>query len=628
MRISLKVLGILWLGLFLIIGGLLFNAYRKLKPETFIALLTEQVQKNYPGAKLNVENVSYRFSLDFNLNLEKIHLRRSGRLLGSIGEVELKIPWWLLLVNQGNAHINIKNLDIYVDHEDEPSSGNTPPQIPSASKPASSKIKVELPSYLADAKFTLRAKNISIRDIGNARRYFTVSKLLVREFQTGKNSAFEINIPIEIKHGGTQYLSDLWLFGDITPKIQAWDLNYRGEFRTRETNDKFQIEDLVIGGKAVFEPSDLKVKSQLELQMDKDKVGTGELDVSQDALVLQINFIEFPLNYFNFLYDQIKNPYLVDLNAKSSGNIRFEKTMGNSQATFQGKVGFDGNFMLNQKDFITGKWQIGFNDSKWEVSFMSPKGEASFFRRSAVDLKKGIVRQYIEEIGFSGLDLSLTIGPVKPLAEFLNDVVTAHYQTSITYSNCLLGEQIIDGSFKYGTSPEQKYYQGELKDSKSSFAINYSQKANSQVESSFTNFKWNPSFQFLTPYFSAGAGVLDGKVQGKWQDNGWENGEWVSNIKITGATEVKGKIHDFITRTNSFFDSNALPFKNIALNLSGKNGILNLNSLLLEEPDSIKINGSLSTRQKAFLTKSFPKNKKAKPIKKEVLEAYWIQKEL
>lgn len=117
MRISLKVIGVLWLGLFLIIGGLLFNAYSKLKPETFIALLTEQVQKNYPGAKLNVGKINYRFSLDFNLNLQNIHLRRSGKLLGSIGEIELKVPWWLLLFNRGNAQINLKKLDIYIDHE-------------------------------------------------------------------------------------------------------------------------------------------------------------------------------------------------------------------------------------------------------------------------------------------------------------------------------------------------------------------------------------------------------------------------------------------------------------------------------------------------------------------------------
>lgn len=625
MRVSLKVLGVLWLGLFLIIGVLLFNAYRKLKPEAFIALMTEQVQKNYPGTDLNVENVSYRFSLDFNLKLENIQLRRAGKVLGSIGEVELKIPWWLLLFNNGNAHVSVKNLDIYVDYEDDYT--KTLPVIKTENTKAK-KIKVELPSYLAEAKFTFRAKNISIRDISNARRYFTVSKLLVREFQTGKNSAFEINIPIDIKQGGTQYLSDLWLFGDITPKDKFWDLNYRGEFRTRESNDKFLIEDLVIGGKASFEPSNLQVKSVLELQMDKKKVGTGELDVSQESLVLQLNFTSFPLNYFQFLYEQIKNPYLTNLDVDSSGSLRFEKMLGSSQASLVGKIGFDGNFMFNEKDFITGKWQIGFNDSKWEVSFMSPKGEASFFRRSVVDLRKGIVKQYIEEIGFSGLDLSLTIAPVKPLAVFLSDTTNSHYQTSITYNNCLLGDQILSGSFKYGTSPDQNYYQGELKDSKNTFSLNYSKKSQKQFEAIFSQFKWNQSFLFLSPFFSASSGIIDGKVQGRWLDSGWESGEWVSNMKILAGEGMSGRVFDMIAKTNSFFDNTTLHHKDISLNFSAKNGILNLNSLLLEEPDSIKISGSLSSRQKSFLTRSFPKNKKVKPVKKEVLEAYWMQKEI
>jgi hypothetical protein len=218
MRVSLKLLSFLWLGLFIIIGGLLYNAYSKLKPDAFVALLTEQVQKNYPGAKLEVGKVSYGFSLDFNLNVENIHLRRSDKLLGSIGEVELRVPWWLLLFNRGNAQINIKNLDVFVDHG----------QSPEVSKPSadsgstSEKIEVTLPSYLVDANFTLRAKNISVRDINNARRYFVVSKLLVREFQHGKNSAFEVNIPVSIRQGEQNYPSELWLFGDVTPEPSKW----------------------------------------------------------------------------------------------------------------------------------------------------------------------------------------------------------------------------------------------------------------------------------------------------------------------------------------------------------------------------------------------------------------------
>lgn len=624
MRISLKILGVLWLILILVIGGLLFNAYKKLKPETFIALLTEQVQKNYPGANLNVGNVSYRFSLDFNLNLEKINLRRNGKVLGSIGEIELKIPWWLLLTNHGNAHITLKDLDIFIDHDE--SGVVQQPKTPKT-EAKSSAIKVSLPTYLADARFTLRAKNISIRDIQNARRFFTVSKLLVREFQTGKNSAFELNIPIEIKHADTQYSSDLWLFGDVTPQANFWKLNYRGEFRTKESNDKIHIEDLVIGGSADFTPSDLKVSSNLELQIDKRTIGTGTFVAGQEKLDLDINFLNFPLNYFDFLYDQIRNPYLKSLEANASGAMKFSKDFETALSTVSGKIGFDGNLMLSEKDFIPGKWQIGFQDTRWEVSFMSPKGEASFFRRSAVNLKKGIVSQYIEELGFSGLDLSVTSSPIQSLPEFIVLATEPYYQTTISYKGCILGENTFDGNFRYGRSPEQKFYQGELRSSKGgSLVFNYSDRNLNQMELIFEKFPWHQSFLFLKPLYAANSGELSGKIQGAWKED-WVSGDWKVQAKTTGVTAMSGKFSDFIQMSFSFFNVNFSDYPGLNITASSKNGSINVTSLVAEDSFPAKITGNLSTRQKSFLTLSYPKNRKAKAVKKEILEPYWIEKD-
>ena len=49
--------------------------------------------------------------------------------------------------------------------------------------------------------------------------------------------------------------------------------------------------------------------------------------------------------------------------------------------------------------------------------------------------------------------------------------------------------------------------------------------------------------------------------------------------------------------------------------------------LVKENLESAKITGSLSPKQKSTLTLSYPKNKKFKPLKKEVIEVYWMQKE-
>jgi hypothetical protein len=626
MRISLKLILGLWVGLFLIIGALLFTAYSRLKPETFIALLTQQVQKNYPGSKLTVAKVSYRFSLDFNLNLQDIHLRRNDRLLASIGEVELKVPWWLLLVSNGNVQVNMKDLDIYVDqgHADR-----APAPAPlAAAKPIGDAVRVTLPEYLVDAKFTLRAKQISVRDMHNSRRYFNVSKLLVREFQYGKNSAFELNIPITIRHKDAQYASDLWLFGDVTPETSRWILNYRGEFRTKEASDRFQIEDLVIGGRAAFIPGTLEVSSDIELTIDKAPAGKGEFRADQESLSVALDLTRFPLTYFSFIYDEIKNPYLVNPAGEASGAVKFRRSFDTRAASVTGKLSFPGTLFLTEKDSIPGKWQLSFQDSRWEISFMSPKGEASFFRRLVVDLNRGTVSQYIEELGFSGLDLGITIAPVAAVAAFAGAPANVYHTTTISYKKCLLGDQVLDGQFRYGHTPEKRFYVAELAAAAGgSLKLSYGQEGpHHAVDVTLDRFRWTPSFRFLHPIFVAESGILTGKVEGRWDGN-WETGKWLVQVTGKELRGPEGQVPDFIGRTGAFFELDSKAFNKQNLSISGKNGVLSLGALTLESAEQVKITGTLSSRQKSFLSLTYPRNRKVRPVRKEVLEPYWKLKE-
>jgi hypothetical protein len=623
MRLSLKILGILWLGLFLVIGILLFNAYKKFKPEAFIALITEQVRKNYPDAELTVGNVSYRFSLDFNLNLEQISLKRNGKLLGRVGEVGLKLPWWLLLRDQGNAHLTIKDLDIFVDHEKAPDSFTSRTALPTSSR--SSVISVELPAYLKDAKYTLRAQNISVRDIHNGRRYFNLSKLLVREFKTGKNSAFELTIPIEMRHSEALYSLDLWLFGDITPGTKEWSLHYRGEFRTKETNDKLRFEDLVIAGGATFSPSDMKVLSQFDLQVEKRPIGGGTLVIDQKIMGANLNVRNFPLNYFDFLYEQIRNPFLKSLESNASGSIKFSKNFETDLSTTDGKLSFDGQMMLSDQDYINGKWQLGFMDNRLEVSFMGPKAEVSFFRRSVLNSNQSAAGQYIEELGFSGLDLAITSKPIKAISELVSNKTGPYFQTTISYKNCILGDQSYNGLFRYGRSPSQVFYQGEFKTNKGkSLGINYLQKNEGNLEIRFDKFNWHSSFNFLSPFFTAGSGELTGTALASWKEN-FFGGDWKVQIKALNLDSPEGKIPAFVARSFSYFNQDIPARPSYGLSLINKSGKLNIISLSAD--DTFKVSGSLTAGEKSSLTLSSSQSQKLKSIKKEITESYWLDKE-
>jgi hypothetical protein len=619
MRISLKILAYLWIILFVIIGGLLFNAYSKLKPEAIITLLTNQVQKNYPGSKLSVGQVSYGFSLDFNLNLQEVDLRRDSKIIARIKELELKVPWWLLLTNKGNAQINLTDLDFYVDHgEDLPFKEKKQPSKPKT-------LKFELPSYLSEAKYTFRAFNISVRDIQSSRRYFNISKLLVREFQYGKNSAFELNIPISIKRKDSRFTSELWLFGDMTPQRDLWKMNFRGEFKTKESNEKYQIEDLVIGGKAMFSPTEAKITSDVELSVEKNSAGEGKFSLDENELDFSLEIKKLPLNYFSFIYEEINNPYLVNPDGNAIGSVKLHKNYETSQTKISGKLNFDGKLFLSEQHSIPGKWKISFVDFRWEVSFMSPKGEASFFRRSVVDPQKSIVSQYIEELGFSGLDLSVTAAPIASLPNFIQKTPSTYFTTNVSYKKCLLKDQTLDGNFKYGFTPEQKFYQGEIFDDKSSLKISYSDRSPAHaLDMVLTNFKWDSSYQFLLPIFNVNSGVLDGKIEGRWPTD-WDKGLWSIQIKGSQLVEANGKIIDFINTTSSLFQLEAKNYNKKVLNASVKNGVLNLSPLSLGLSEKIRITGQLNSNAKSFLNLISPKNPNG--LKKEVLENYWLVKD-
>src|SRR5690606_1593489 len=100
---SMKAILWTWLFFILMLIGLGYNAYDRLRPEAFVQLATEQIQKNIPNGVLVVGEVDYSFSIDFNIKLKQVTLLRDDVQVAKIGEFELKIPWWLLITHRGTA---------------------------------------------------------------------------------------------------------------------------------------------------------------------------------------------------------------------------------------------------------------------------------------------------------------------------------------------------------------------------------------------------------------------------------------------------------------------------------------------------------------------------------------------
>ncbi len=626
MRVTFKFILWLWLGLVLILGGLFFNAYSNFHPEAFMVLINEQVQKNYPGAKLTIGKMNTRLSVDFNLNFKDVQLVRDDKTLGRIHEIELKVPWWLLLFNRGNAQINISRFEIFVDHDFRSSLSITDNKAEAAIISKSEQIIVNLPTYLAGALYTIKAKDISVKDINDGRRYFSLSKLLVREFKYKKNSAFELTIPIDLAHKGHNYDVELWIFGDMTPQKNLWTFNYRGEFRLNDSVDKFNVEDVIVDGKAEFTPSNFDINSVINILIENENVGKGTMVANNSDVDINLSFEKLPQDYLQLVGDEMQHSYWTDLEGEASGSIAFEKSIRTGTTKLKGKFSFNGKLDLATGNSFDGKWALDVQDRKWEISFFSPKGEVSLFRRAIIDFEKGEVAQFIEDINFSGIDISRAIQPVLPLSKFQQMESDDYFMTSISYKKCFLGDKVINGQFRYGISIDQKYYQGELSQDNNNLKMNYMFKApQHSLDISANQVSWISNYKFLEPYFMASEGIVNGKVQGRWSSS-WINGDSLLQVKIEGMKNVTGEWVSLNDKIWKNFGIDSMTSTSQVWDFALTKGILRTNSTLVSD-DPAKLTGVLSdnTKQKSFITLSYPRNRKWKPVKKEIVEPFFLK---
>lgn len=626
MRLTNKILLWAWLVLLLVFGSLIYGAYSKLNPDSLVDLLNNQIQRSYPGSKLTIQNIDYGFSLDFKLNFKNLSLTRATKTIASANEVQLKFPWWLILFNRGNASININDLTIFVSADSAHSNVNHQPSTnKTAAKPSVTKVALNLPQYLLDAHYTLRAKNISVKEIDGDRRFFTLSKLLVREFQYGKNSAFELNIPISITHKNKRYSSDLWLFGDITPELNRWALNYRGEFKTKETAEGLRFDDLVIDGKSVFDPTKVDLTSTIDLSVERKKVGSGTITAKYDQIEFQLKISDFPMDFLNLIGDEIKNPFWKKIEGFGEGEVKFARVFADENtSSLSAKIHFPGEFAISNDHKMTGHWHLNFDNEKWKTSFISTKQELKFERRALLDFSESRVTQYHQEINFSGFDLKTALLAVDPITNYMSSNPTAEHTSVVLLTNCLDGDRIIQGAFKYGITPQQNYYQVDLNDEKSKFIVNYSFKKTQTIALEATAFPWNAGYTFLLPYFSATKGIVDGKLEGKWSDH-WSEGTWLLNLKANELQNASGEFISFNqTLWDNFTQDSTPAIKRIWQGNADKNTI-KITSLVLDSTDPAQLTGVLSTaaKTKSYLTLTYPKNKKWKPVKKDVTDIFW-----
>jgi hypothetical protein len=625
MRLSTKIMLWAWIILILTIGSLIYSAYSKLRPESLVSLLNGQIESNYPGSKLTIGKIRYAFSLDFDLTLNDLELRKSDELLASATQVQLKVPWWLILLDRGSAQINLSDLNIFIRPSDDLTE-----QVESSTqkKDKLQAIKLNLPTYLKDAIYTLRAKNISIKELDGERRFFTLSKLLVRDFQYGKNSAFEINIPVNISHKEKHYSSDLWLFGDLTPSLDIWSFNYRGEFKTKDAGEGLQLDDLVLQGITKFNPLELDFLSELELKVDQKTVGSGSILARDNKMTFDLSFVGFPLSYLNLVGDELKNPYLDLKKGRANGKLKYVRSLKNDDhSLISSKLTFPGDFNLGALEKFKGQWSLSIENDKWETNFITPNGEVSFFKRSVIDFERGKIKQSTEELGFAGVDFLNSLTAVQNFGEF-HDLKLDYFSTTyLSLKKCKLKDQLVDGHFKYSISPFENFYQVSLVIDKSKFNFDYLFKNDlNSVSFEAIDFDWHAQFGFLAPYLKLEGGLLSGKVLGSWSHY-WTGGKWESSLKFTNYKQLSGMFFDPIKRAflDAGLDIDQSQYLFVSAKLDKNNLKFTNSSIMGTDSKVFDGNFSFTSKEKSFFEIKDPKNKIKKGLKKEVLNPFNIE---
>lgn len=616
MRLSIRIILGLWLGILISLSALVYNAYTKFKPENFLNLIRQQIQRNYPTSKLSIAESDFKISLDLVLKLKKLRVEDSFNPLLMIEEVEFKLPWWLILFGQGSAQINLDQVVFYLREKNSHSSESSKIKSPDS-------LNFSLPGYLKEAHYTIRAKNMTIRDVKSGRRYFAFTKFLVRQLRYGKNSAFELLMPVSILTDQKRYHSQLWLFGDVTPTKKKWIVNYRGDFKAKETFEKNKLEDLVFSGTANYENSKHSLSSSFNLLMDKTNVGSGQLKLDQTQLDVGVKVQAFPMSFFQPFYSPIKNPYLPKLVGDASGDFRVSKRYDDNKLQANGKLVFPGSFSLTESDALPGTWKMSFTNNRWETSFMGPKGEASFFRRSYFEPTSQKLTQYNEEIGFTGLDFALVSKSLSSFSDLSKTSPDVFFSTKMTFSKTILGSRVLDGQFTYGHSPEAKFYVGELKDDQGMLSINFNDKGEKNLEVRATQFLFFSDLNLLSPFFNSN-GVLNGAATLKWKDDPLLS---QYNLNFDTNSYPEGFLGEMIKNFQMKSQIELSDIKNVKMNMSGSSGLSNVLIVLDSAQDKLSIKGPLNIKKDTTLIFNHLKEKRLKSFRFSVTPSDWLPKE-
>lgn len=206
-------LGVGLISFTLIMGGLFFYAYKKISPAEIKKFTTEQLQKTFPKATVEIGEIKLTPSFSFKLQVDKVKLttQKDGRDIDlfSAQELRVKIPLWAALTGVGKIEVKLDKPAVnyteflpgdYANNwtyamDIKPGVGTQENSSDKKEAPAKEKGKITLPGFVANIKADIRVYDILVDYFlkDGSKGQLILSRFLVKDISLKGQTAFELD---------------------------------------------------------------------------------------------------------------------------------------------------------------------------------------------------------------------------------------------------------------------------------------------------------------------------------------------------------------------------------------------------------------------------------------------------
>lgn len=561
MRLSLKQMLWLWAAIMMMVGLLFGMAYQRFNGEILVEGLKKELHHLYPKSQVTIGTVSTTFLVDINLMVQSVTVEKNGKKELELKQLELKIPWWSLLLESGRVQLNVEGLTLNLPQK---KNTNLPPDAEVANNQISSPVQLTLPNYVLNSSLNIRVKDLELIDPEQNERRLNLSKVIIRDYRVGEKTAFELNIPLTIKWGGV-YSGEIWVFGDFLTNGDKLDINWRADSRGFK-QEEWNLNDLFIEGKGNWTFVSQSLDAKVSLMQSSKKISELDIKITKENLNMEGPINQIPVETIKPLLKQFHpRKELSFYRGNELGNGHFQWNHSYTQGThqFDLRLGFEGEFQQEK-----GHWNFEWMNESYETSFIAADKKLRYQGKWSPVGVSHYVHMEGREISSAYLD------SLDRFLIYLYPVPEQKFEISL--HDVLWKDKLYSGNIVSTKKPKENssHFLMKLKNEKSDFDFSWMNSSEKKIVLKGNKFLIGPFGTYLHPSLSDSNAVLSGKFEAGWQKDIYQ-GIGTSSLIITHFSDEKSswsKYWDFIAKNFSI----AQKPDEVALQLEWKSGLMKI----------------------------------------------------